>query len=96
MFIMTNQYDAGRIYEVVNYNDCPLKSGAGAIVCAGYTADGTCIGAYSVEVRRAKNLPRDWRHVQPGLSGGGQCVWDKSHEVFVVENEYDDDDEWRY
>ena len=82
MFIMTNQYDSGRIYNVINPDDCPLKSGADAIVCAGYTDDGACIGAYSVEVRRAKSLPRDWRHIQPGLQDT-EVQWNKEHEVFV-------------
>lgn len=94
---MTNQYDAGRIYEVVNPEDCPLKSGAGALVCAGFTKDGTCINGLSVEVRRAKSLPRDWKHVQPGLrsmEGSREARWDKNHEVFVAFHDDDDDDYW--
>ena len=33
MYILTNQYDSGRIYHVVNPEDCPLKGGDDAIVC---------------------------------------------------------------
>lgn len=89
MFVMTNQYDAGRIYEVVNPGECPLRSGSVAIICAGVTSDGATIGAYSVEVRRAAKLPRDWKDVRPGLYGGGKCRWDADWGHFVT---VDDDD----
>lgn len=49
MYILTNQY--GRIYRVVNPEDCPLSSGDSALVCSGFTEDGTsCINRLSIEV----------------------------------------------
>lgn len=97
MFIMTNQYDAGRIYRVVNPDDCPLSGGDVALMCddiedsplnKGYVC------GLSVVVSRAKTIPRAWKHIQPGIQET-DARWDKSHEVFVriFEN---DDDAWLY
>lgn len=95
MFIMTDLYDAGRIYYVINPDDCPLKTGNSSIVCDEIQESplgDACVCGYSVVVSRAKNLPRSWKHVQPGIQDT-EVQWNKNHEVFVRIFE-DDDDEW--
>lgn len=33
MYILTDQYDVGRIYKVINPDDCALSGGSGALMC---------------------------------------------------------------
>ena len=50
-------------------------------------------GGYSVEVRRAKSLPRDWKHVQPCLFGGGECRREPENDVFIkLPNDNEDEE----
>lgn len=96
MFIMTNQYDAGKIYRVVNPDDCPLGGGDGAIVCDEIQESplgDACVCGLSVVVSRAKNLPRNWKHVQPGIQDT-EVRWDTKHKVFV--RIFNNDDDWLY
>ena len=96
MYILTNQYDAGRIYKVINPDDCPLSGGSGAIVCDGIEDSplGTrYICGLSVIVSRAKTIPRKWKHIQPGIQDT-EVRWDKKHEAFV--RVFNTDDEWLY
>ena len=96
MFIMTNQYDAGRIYYVVNPEDCPLKGGDGAIVCDEIEESplgDACVCGFSVVVSRAKTIPRKWKHILPGLQDT-EVQWNKKHEVFI--RIFEDDDAWLY
>ena len=99
MFIMTNQYDAGRIYRVINPDDCPLVGGDGAIVCDAIEESqggDACVCGLSVIVSRAKTIPRTWKHKQPGIQNT-EVQWNKEHEVFVrIFDDDDDDDEWCY
>lgn len=93
MYILTNQY--GRIYRVVNPEDCPLSNSDGALMCddiedsplnKGY------ICGLSVIVSRAKTIPRAWKRVRPGIQDT-DVRWDKKNEVFV---RIFDDDNWLY
>lgn len=97
MYIMTNQYDAGRIYKVINPDDCPLRGGDGAIVCDEIQESplgDACVCGFSVVVSRAKTIPRAWKYRRPGLQDT-EVQWNKKHEVFVrIFN--DDDDDWLY
>lgn len=93
MYILTDQYDAGRIYKVINPEDCPLVGGTGAIVCDEIQESplgDSCVCGLSVVLSRAKTIPRAWKHVQPGIQDT-DVRWDKSHEVFV--RIFDDDDD---
>lgn len=96
MYILTDQYNAGMIYKVINPEDCPLSNSDGALMCddiedsplnKGY------ICGLSVIVSRAKTIPRAWKHKQPGLQAN-EAQWNKEHEVFV--KIFDDDDTWLY
>lgn len=94
MYIMTNQYDVGRIYHVVNHEDCPLSGGSGAIVCDEIEESplgDACVCGLSVVVSRVKTIPRAWKHVQPGIQDT-EVQWNKKHEVFV--RIFSNDDEW--
>lgn len=98
MFIMTDLYDAGRIYEVINPDDCPLVGGDGAIVCDEIQKNplgDSCVCGLSVIVSRAKTIPRKWKHILPGLQDTN-VRWDKEYEVFVRIFDDDDDDAWLY
>ena len=92
MYILTDQYDAGRIYNVINPDDCHLSSGSGAIVCDGIEDSplGTrYVCGLSVIVSRAKTIPRKWKHIQPGIQDTA-VRWNKEYEVFI--RIFDDDD----
>ena len=96
MFIMTNQYDAGRIYRVVNPDDCPLSGGDGALMCDEIQESplgDACVCGLSVVVSRAKTIPRAWKYRQPGIQDT-EVQWNKKHEVFV--RIFNNDDEWLY
>ena len=97
MYILMNQYDVGRIYHVVNPDDCPLSSGSGALMCDKIEESplgDACVCVLSVVVSRAKNLSRNWKHVQPGIQDT-EVQWNKKHKVFVrIFN--NDDDDWLY
>lgn len=96
MYILTNQYDAGRIYHVVNPDDCPLRGGSGAIVCDEIQESplgDACVCGLSVVVSRAKTIPRAWKRIQPGIQDT-EVRWNKKHEVFV--RIFNNDDEWLY
>ena len=70
MFVMTELYDSGRIYHVVNPDDCPLVGGDGSIVCDEIEKSplgDACVCGQSVVVSRAKTIPRKWKHVQSGI-----------------------------
>ena len=97
MFIMTNQYNASRIYKVINPDDCPLSSGgSGALLCNDVKDSPLSTGyvcGLPVIVSRAKTIPRTWKHLLPGLQDT-EVRWDKEYEVFV--RIFDDDDNWLY
>ena len=96
MYILTDQYNAGRIYKVINPDDCPLSSSDSAIVCDGIEDSplGTrYVCGLSVIVSRAKTIPRTWKHVQPGIQDT-EVRWNKKHEVFV--KIFEDGDAWLY
>ena len=98
MFVLTNQYDTGRIYKVINPDDCPLVGGDVALMCDEIKESplgDACVCGLSVIVSRAKTIPRAWKHVQPGVQNTN-VRWDKEHEVFVIIFEDDDDDAWLY
>lgn len=95
MYILTDQYNAGMIYKVINPEDCPLSNSDGALMCndiedsplnKGY------ICGLSVIVSRAKTIPRAWKRVRPGIQDT-DVRWDKKNEVFV---RIFDDDNWLY
>ena len=94
---MTNQYDTGRIYRVINPEDCPLVGGDVALMCDGIEDSPLNKGyicGLSVIVSRAKTIPRAWKYRKPGLQDT-EVQWNKEHEVFVRIFE-DDDDAWLY
>lgn len=79
MYILTDQYNAGMIYKVINPDDCPLSNSDGALMCddiedsplnKGY------ICGLSVIVSRAKTIPRAWKRVRPGIQDT-DVRWDK-------------------
>ena len=86
MFIMTKQYNAVRIYKVINPDNCPLSSGnSGALLCNSIE-DSPLIKGYTcglpVRVSRAKIIPRKWKQLLPGLQDT-EVRWDNEYEVFV-------------
>jgi len=96
MFIMIDLCDAGRIYHVVNPDDCPLSGGDGALMCDKIEESplgDACVCVLSVVVSRAKTIPRAWKHKQPGIQDT-EVRWNKKHEVFV--RIFNNDDEWLY
>ena len=96
MYILTDQYDSGRIYHVVNPEDCPLNGGSDAIVCDEIEESplgDACVCGLSVVVSRAKTIPRAWKRVQPGIQDT-DARWDKKHAVFV--RIFNDDNAWLY
>lgn len=88
MWILSHQYDAGRIARVTNPDEVPVSMTGGTWTDG---VDGTALkGAYAVNISRSQAFPRQWRGKQPGcynLNGSEWCGpevrWDGRYFVTV-------------